>query len=63
MADKADNLMRAHLKRLQTGQERIEQRLIELTRRIARMKLSRARFNAIHEESYAEQSVKNEPSE
>ncbi|KXU38370.1 hypothetical protein AXE65_01250 [Ventosimonas gracilis] len=58
MVDNVENLTLEHLKCFQEGQERIEHRLVELTQRIGRIEQTLARSNAIHEESYAEQSAR-----
>ncbi|MBS0461817.1 MAG: hypothetical protein JSS41_05020 [Proteobacteria bacterium] len=61
MADNIENLILEHLKRFQTGQDRIERKLDEHTQRLGRIEIALARLagsQSQHDEVYAEQSVR-----
>lgn len=61
MADEIGNLMLEHLKRFQSGQDRIERKLDELTRRVSNLEMSVAgvRRDLAHlEENDAAMSVR-----
>lgn len=61
MTENIENLILEHLKRFQSGQDRIERKLDEHTQRLGRIEvmISSLRRDQIHnEESWAEQSVR-----
>ena len=61
MSENIENIILEHLKRFQTGQDRIERKLDEHTQRLGRIEVAIAgvRRDSIHnDESWAEQSVR-----
>jgi predicted trehalose synthase len=61
MTEGIENLLLEHLKRFQTGQERIERKLDEHTQRLGRIEVALAgmrRDQALAEEAGADQSVR-----